>query len=128
MSSIIRFRKVNIFTKSIKFNETNFKLLAFNRFNSTSTQNNDDPKSKSDYFDIVICGGGMIGNAMAAALGHDTVFSNLKIALIESMSKSKEYKLPIYHSNRVVALNDQTINLFKGKLFNYKIIKYYIKN
>jgi hypothetical protein len=118
----MRFKTISIFTKNIKFNQNNLKVLSFKRFNSASTQSNDDSKSKGDYFDVVICGGGMIGNAMAAALGNDSIFRNLKIALIESMPKGKEYKLPIYHSNRVVALNDQTISLFKGlrKLNNKK--------
>ena len=114
MSSIIRFKTINFLTKSIKFGEKNLNALSVKRFNSTAVKHDEDSRPTTDYFDVVICGGGMIGNAMAAALGHDSVFRNLKIAMIESMPKGKEYKLPLHHSNRVVALNDQTLNLFKG--------------
>ena len=70
---------------------------------------------QADFYDIVICGGGMVGTAMARSLGRDSVFKNLKIALIESSPKLKEYVQPEIHSNRVCALNDKSIELFKSK-------------
>ena len=47
--------------------------------------------------------------------GKESAFKNLKIALIESSPRPNEFKLGDYHSNRVCALSDNTIKLFKCK-------------
>jgi len=91
------------------------KLICFiglnKRHQSTS------PASKpAENYDIVICGGGIVGTAMARALGKESVFKDLKIALIEPSFKSNnEYIQPIVHSNRICALNEKTIEFFKCK-------------
>ena len=95
--------------------KTKLLLIGINkRFKSTETSQ-PTAQSKSDYYDIVICGGGMVGTAMARALAKDDVFKNLRIALIESSPKKNDYIQPQIHSNRVCALNDTTIQLFKCK-------------
>jgi ubiquinone biosynthesis monooxygenase Coq6 len=93
-------------------------ILLINKRNQSSSSNETTTiniNNKPEYYDIVICGGGMVGTAMARSLGTDNVFKNLKIALIESSSSSKknEYLKSEIHSNRVCALNETTINLFK---------------
>lgn len=52
--------------------------------------------SKHDYYDIVVCGGGMVGAAMALALGQDKLFKNLKIALIDSAPEKKHIKAHLF--------------------------------
>ena len=88
---------------------------------------NEDPKMSShksnDYFDIVVCGGGMVGTAMAYALGKEEMFKNLKIALIESSAPKQNYSVAPIHSNRVCALSDKTVNLFKCKHMHSCIFK-----
>ena len=93
----------------------NLILLIINKRNQSSNETTTtiNINNKPEYYDIVICGGGMVGTAMARSLGTDNVFKNLKIALIESSSKKNEYLKPEIHSNRVCALNETTINLFK---------------
>jgi ubiquinone biosynthesis monooxygenase Coq6 len=92
-------------------------ILLINKRNQSSSSSNETTiniNNKPEYYDIVICGGGMVGTAMARSLGTDNVFKNLKIALIESSSSKKnEYLKSEIHSNRVCALNETTINLFK---------------
>ena len=91
-------------------------ILLINKRNQSSNETiTININNKPEYYDIVICGGGMVGTAMARSLGTDNVFKNLKIALIESSSSSKknEYLKPEIHSNRVCALNETTINLFE---------------
>ncbi len=79
----------------------------------------------SDFYDIVICGSGMVGSAMAYALGKDEIFRNLKIALIESSPKSGQYVSPPFHSNRTCALSKTTTDFFKSEfIFNHFNKKY----
>jgi hypothetical protein len=76
--------------------------------------------NKPESYDIVICGGGLVGTAMARALGKSSVFKDLKIALIDpSIKSNNEYILPEIHANRVCALNDKTIELLKSINFVY---------
>jgi len=92
----------------------NLILITNKRNHSSSNETIIEITKKIDFYDIVICGGGMVGTAMARSLGTNNVFKNLKIALIESSNKY-EYKKQEIHSNRVCALNETTINLFKCK-------------
>ncbi len=82
--------------------------------NSNENQKSSNEIKPSKFYDIVICGGGMVGLAMVAALGKNELFQNHKIALIESASERNDYKLPQYHSNRVSALNQSSVDLLKS--------------
>ena len=97
--------------------QTKLLLISINKRCQSTEASQQAISNKTDYFDIVICGGGMVGTAMARALGKDNVFKNLKVALIESSPKKNDYVQPQIHSNRVCAINDKTIQLFKCKLF-----------
>lgn len=66
----------------------------------------------AEHYDIVVSGGGMVGFAMASALGQSSRLSDRKIILLEG-SPNKKWSLPEEYSNRVCALNGQTIGLFK---------------
>lgn len=73
-----------------------------------------DKDINNKFYDIIICGGGIVGNAMAVVLGQDNLFNNLKIALIDSFPKENSYLSPKIHANQVCALNNTTIDLLKS--------------
>ncbi|XP_013400796.1 ubiquinone biosynthesis monooxygenase COQ6, mitochondrial [Lingula anatina] len=79
-------------------------------FSSSDTLRKDD---NSQLFDVVISGGGMVGAAMACALGHANVFEDKKILLLEA-SPQKDFKLPEKYGNRVCALSPATKKLLSG--------------
>jgi hypothetical protein len=49
--------------------------------------------------------------------GKNEIFKNHKIALIESSEERKPYKQPEFHSNRVSALNNSSVDLLKGNFW-----------
>ncbi len=58
--------------------------------NSNDFQTNSGASKQScDFYDVVVCGGGMVGTAMVAALGNQSAFKNMRIALIESAPKGE---------------------------------------
>lgn len=84
---------------------------------SSKNLKNDNEKDiniSNQFFDIVISGGGIVGNAMAVVLGQDNLFKNLNIALIDTFPEEKNYCSPEILSNRVCALNSTTIDLLKS--------------
>jgi hypothetical protein len=74
----------------------------------------------TSHYDIVISGMGMVGGAFACVLGQDELFRNLKIAIVESADEKKGYHMPHVHSNRVSALNQNSVGLLKS---NYNSVK-----
>ncbi|XP_044292884.1 ubiquinone biosynthesis monooxygenase COQ6, mitochondrial isoform X1 [Varanus komodoensis] len=58
----------------------------------------------SAVYDVVVSGGGMVGTAMAAALGHDVHLCDKKILLLEAGPKKVFNQLPKIYSNRVSAI------------------------
>ncbi|CAF0735958.1 unnamed protein product [Brachionus calyciflorus] len=95
------------------------KVLTCSKYNFTTSncvRNESEGESvikKSDYYDIVVCGGGMVGAAMTLALGQDNIFKNLKIAMIDTAPEKKDYDSPEIHNYRVCALSPSTIELLK---------------
>lgn len=65
----------------------------------------------NNFYDIIISGGGLIGQTMACALTKNPVFKNCTILLIESSPK-KEYSTPQNYSNRVSSIAPSTKDLF----------------
>lgn len=64
-------------------------------------------------WDVIVSGGGMVGSALACALGHSKILAEKKILLLET-SKSTDYIIdPEKYSNRVCALNPSTKSLFE---------------
>ncbi len=88
------------------------------RLLSSSSHSHAEPSKtnqvqKSDFYDVVVCGGGMVGSAMTYALAKNDLFKHLKIALVESGKKSDEYSLPKIPGNRTCALSKTTVDFFK---------------
>uniref|UniRef100_A0A8V0XSY8 Ubiquinone biosynthesis monooxygenase COQ6, mitochondrial n=1 Tax=Gallus gallus TaxID=9031 RepID=A0A8V0XSY8_CHICK len=69
--------------------------------------------SAAPLYDVVVSGGGMVGSAMAAALGHDIHFHDKKIALLEAGPR-KEYHLPESYSNRVSSISPGSATLLSS--------------
>jgi hypothetical protein len=89
-----------------------------------------NPPVPAENVDITIAGGGLVGSAMALAFGTNIIFliwfidksllasspifKNHKIVLLESQSKLPKVSKNQPYSNRVCALNSQSINLFQS--------------
>ncbi|NWJ07883.1 COQ6 monooxygenase, partial [Crypturellus undulatus] len=56
-------------------------------------------------YDVVVSGGGLVGSAMAAALGHDIHFRDKRIALLEAGARKEPGRLPAAYSNRVSSVS-----------------------
>jgi ubiquinone biosynthesis monooxygenase Coq6 len=72
-----------------------------------------NPPVSAENVDITIAGGGLVGSAMALAFASSPIFKNHKIILLESQSKLPKVSKDQPYSNRVCALNAQSINLFQ---------------
>nr|XP_033807878.1 ubiquinone biosynthesis monooxygenase COQ6, mitochondrial isoform X3 [Geotrypetes seraphini] len=67
--------------------------------------------SGRDLYDVVISGGGLVGTAMACALGYDPHFSNMRILLLEAGHRKVIDRLPEGYSNRVSAITPGSTTL-----------------
>ncbi|XP_059038833.1 ubiquinone biosynthesis monooxygenase COQ6, mitochondrial isoform X2 [Mustela lutreola] len=65
-------------------------------------------------YDVVVSGGGLVGTAMACALGHDIHFSDKKILLLEAGPKKVWEKLPETYSNRVSSISPGSATLLSS--------------
>ncbi|XP_064420970.1 ubiquinone biosynthesis monooxygenase COQ6, mitochondrial isoform X2 [Latimeria chalumnae] len=70
--------------------------------------------SGSELYDVIISGGGMVGTAMACALGHDPNFCGKKILLLEAGHKKVFDKLPETYSNRVSSITPGSATLLSS--------------
>ncbi|XP_048340841.1 ubiquinone biosynthesis monooxygenase COQ6, mitochondrial [Sphaerodactylus townsendi] len=61
-------------------------------------------RSSETVYDVVVSGGGMVGSAMAAALGNDAHLHEKKILLLEAGPRKSTNQLPTSYSNRVSAI------------------------
>lgn len=75
------------------------------------------------FFNVIISGGGLIGQTMACALSKNPVFKGTNILLIESSPK-KDYALKDGYSNRVSSIAPTTKEFFE-KLGMWKNIRRY---
>lgn len=66
----------------------------------------------SEPCDIVISGGGMVGAAMACALGHEELLKQKRILLLEAGPK-KEFRLRETYNNRTCTLSPASTQLFQ---------------
>nr|XP_042714446.1 ubiquinone biosynthesis monooxygenase COQ6, mitochondrial isoform X2 [Chrysemys picta bellii] len=65
-------------------------------------------------YDVVVSGGGMVGSAMAAALGHDVHFREKKILLLEAGPRKVSGRLPENYSNRVSSISPGSATLLSS--------------
>ena len=69
--------------------------------------------STNSHYDVIIAGGGLVGTAMACALGSSKVLSEKSILLLEG-APCKPITLKNAYSNRVSAINHSTVGLFEN--------------
>ncbi|KAK6755132.1 hypothetical protein RB195_013860 [Necator americanus] len=85
--------------------------------------------SSSQYYDAVVVGGGMVGNAMACAMGQNPKLKSKRILLLESgRSTSLPKTPPEDYSNRVSAVGPASAHLFRklgvwDRLRGYRVKK-----
>lgn len=82
--------------------------------NTLASRNLNSASYGTDKADIVISGGGMVGTAMACALGHADYLQDKKIILLESAPEKKNFKLSERFSNRTCAISPATVSLFQS--------------
>uniref|UniRef100_A0A0K0CWT0 Ubiquinone biosynthesis monooxygenase COQ6, mitochondrial n=1 Tax=Angiostrongylus cantonensis TaxID=6313 RepID=A0A0K0CWT0_ANGCA len=81
--------------------------------------------STSQYFDVVVVGGGLVGNAMACIMGQNPQLLSKRVLLLEGGKVNSLPSIPPEHySNRVSAISPASIDLFQ-KLGVWKRIKSY---
>ncbi|KJH53396.1 putative ubiquinone biosynthesis monooxygenase COQ6 [Dictyocaulus viviparus] len=70
--------------------------------------------STAQYFDVVVVGGGMVGNAMACVIGQNPEMSSKRVLLLDSgKAVTLAKKPPEYYSNRVSTVGPASVDLFK---------------
>ncbi|XP_055448751.1 ubiquinone biosynthesis monooxygenase COQ6, mitochondrial isoform X2 [Psammomys obesus] len=70
--------------------------------------------STDTVYDVVVSGGGLVGAAMACALGHDIHFHDKKILLLEAGSKKVMGNLSDTYSNRVSSISPGSATLLSS--------------
>ncbi|XP_021565273.1 ubiquinone biosynthesis monooxygenase COQ6, mitochondrial isoform X2 [Carlito syrichta] len=70
--------------------------------------------SADTLYDVVVSGGGLVGAAMACALGHDIHFRDKKILLLEAGPKKVLEKLSETYSNRVSSISPGSATLLSS--------------
>ncbi|XP_049626366.1 ubiquinone biosynthesis monooxygenase COQ6, mitochondrial [Suncus etruscus] len=65
-------------------------------------------------YDVVVSGGGLVGAAMACALGYNPHFHDKKILLLETGPKKMLEKLPENYSNRVSSISPGSATLLSS--------------
>ncbi|KAJ8793829.1 hypothetical protein J1605_019250 [Eschrichtius robustus] len=70
--------------------------------------------SSDTVYDVVVSGGGLVGAAMACALGYDIHFCDKKILLLEAGPKKVLGKLPETYSNRVSSISPGSATLLSS--------------
>ncbi|XP_042292890.1 ubiquinone biosynthesis monooxygenase COQ6, mitochondrial [Thunnus maccoyii] len=69
---------------------------------------------KTEVYDVIISGGGMVGSAMACSLGLDPNLEGKKILLLEAGNKKVIDKVPDTYSTRVSSISPGSATLLSG--------------
>jgi len=80
-------------------------------FASTSSFSSSAPSS--NYYDVVVVGGGLVGNAMACSFGLDSTFQKKKLLLLEAGATRGMPPSNTPYSNRVFAVSPSSKRLFQ---------------
>ncbi|KAL7741178.1 hypothetical protein ACLKA6_018202 [Drosophila palustris] len=67
-----------------------------------------------EHYDIIIGGGGMVGTTLAAAMTKNTTLADKKVLLLEAAPEFKGFNASGPFLNRVSAINQSSIDLFKS--------------
>lgn len=70
--------------------------------------------SKTEVYDVIISGGGMVGSAMACSLGMDPNLAEKKILLLEAGHKKIMDNVPDTYSTRVSSISPGSATLLSG--------------
>ncbi|XP_032402790.1 ubiquinone biosynthesis monooxygenase COQ6, mitochondrial [Xiphophorus hellerii] len=70
--------------------------------------------SKTEVYDVIISGGGMVGSAMACSLGLDPNLAGKKILLLEAGHKKVMDRVPDTYSTRVSSISPGSATLLSG--------------
>lgn len=100
---------------AMTFSNISKKLLLSNAgfiSNSNLIQKCHQSTSENHHYDIIIAGGGLVGTAMACALGTNKILSEKRILLLEG-APAKPITLKDTYSNRVSAISHASVKLFK---------------
>uniref|UniRef100_A0A0K8VHK0 Putative ubiquinone biosynthesis monooxygenase COQ6 n=1 Tax=Bactrocera latifrons TaxID=174628 RepID=A0A0K8VHK0_BACLA len=72
------------------------------------------PKSSAEHYDIIIGGGGLVGTALAVALGKNKVLNDKRILLLEGAPPFRGFNVEAQYGNRVSAINNNSVELFQS--------------
>ncbi|XP_034100732.1 ubiquinone biosynthesis monooxygenase COQ6, mitochondrial [Drosophila albomicans] len=67
-----------------------------------------------EHYDIIIGGGGMVGTTLAAALSKNRTLADKKVLLLEAAPEFKGFSASAPFHNRVSAISQSSIELFKA--------------
>ncbi|ETE64145.1 Ubiquinone biosynthesis monooxygenase COQ6, partial [Ophiophagus hannah] len=101
-------------------------LLLTGPVGSLSRQGSVRSNGSNAVYDVVVSGGGMVGAAMAAALGHDVHLSDKKILLLEARPKKKIKDISTEYSNRVWDACSEALIMFEND--NLEDMGYIVEN
>jgi len=68
----------------------------------------------TEHFDIIIGGGGLVGTTLAAALAKNTTLADKRVLLLEGAPEFRGFDPSGPYQNRVSAINQNSIELFKS--------------
>lgn len=68
----------------------------------------------NQHFDVIIGGGGLVGTALAATINKNPTLADKKILILEGAPPFKGFKVSNPYGNRVSAINQNSVNLFKS--------------
>ncbi|XP_037960248.1 ubiquinone biosynthesis monooxygenase COQ6, mitochondrial [Teleopsis dalmanni] len=71
------------------------------------------PKPQPEHYDIIIGGGGLVGTTFAAALSKTPVLADKRVLLLEGGPPFKGFNPSAPYGNRVSAINQNAVDLFK---------------
>ena len=85
-----------------------------NRANHGKVWFSAQPSLSSQFYDVIIVGGGMVGSTLACALAGDAALQDAKVLVLEAGAQVKLDKLPELYSNRVSTVSSGSKKLLES--------------